>query len=108
MELKQIFADLKIKVNAEQLTALEQLITVKKTPRAAQRFAFVQAVFEDKTPLQMKQCVECLKDVGHDVDMKEWAELLGQYDGFKTRQTPERIIAFYRKRMINEGQIQAA
>ena len=100
--IAEVFAQVGIKVKEEKLAELEALLQVKKQPKGSKKYVFNGDAFEAKTPLQMKQAVLAIKDAG-EVDMKTWAEKLAAHDGFKTQQPVERIVAFYKKRMLDEG-----
>ncbi len=100
--IAEVFAQVGIKIEEEKLLELENLLQVKKQPKGIKKYVFNGEAFEAKTPLQMKQAVLAIKNAG-EVDMKTWAEKLGTYDGFKTQQPVERIVAFYKKRMLDEG-----
>jgi hypothetical protein len=107
MELKEILSQIGIKCSDEKLAELEAVVQVKKVPRTAKKWVAVEgAAFGAKTPLQMKQCVEALGT--EPADMKTWVEKLAAVDGFKTAQPVERIVAFYKKRMIDEGLVREA
>jgi hypothetical protein len=107
MKLNEILAAAGIEVSAEQLEQISSQLEIKKSKKVtAKKWAVVEdAEFSAKTPLQMRQCVEAIRDEA-EVDMKTWCELLADYEGFKTAQPIERIVAFYKKRMIDEGLIQ--
>lgn len=106
MKLNEILAAAGIEVSEEQLEQLSSQLEIKKTKKTvAKKWAVVEdAEFSAKTPLQMRQCVEAIRGE-EEVDMKTWCEKLAGYDGFKTQQPVERIVAFYKKRMIDEGLI---
>ena len=105
--IAEVFAQVGIKVKEEKLAELETLLQVKKQPKGSKKYVFNRDTFEAKTPLQMKQAVLAIEDAG-EVDMKTWAERLKGYEGFKTQQPVERIIAFYKKRMLDEGLVREA
>jgi len=105
--IAEVFAQVGIKVKEDMLAELETLLQVKKQPKGSKKYVFNGDTFEAKTPLQMKQAVLAIKDAG-EVDLKTWAEKLQGYKGFETRQPVERIIAFYKKRMLDEGLVREA
>ena len=105
--IAEVFAQVGIKVKDEKLAELEALLQVKKQPKGSKKYVFNGDAFEAKTPLQMKQAVLAIKDAG-EVDLKTWAEKLRGYEGFKTQQPVERIVAFYKKRMLDEGLVREA
>jgi hypothetical protein len=105
--IAEVFAQVGIKVKEETLAELETLLQVKKPQKGSKKYVFNGDTFEAKTPLQMKQAVLAIKDAG-EVDLKTWAEKLQRYEGFKTQQPVERIVAFYKKRMLNEGLVREA
>jgi hypothetical protein len=74
-----------------------------KSRNAKEYFAVEGAEFAAKCPLQMKQCVEVLRNAEEPLSIAAWAEQLAGV--IKTKQPVERIIAFYRKRMLDEGLI---
>lgn len=105
--IAEVFAHVGIEVREEKLAELETLLQVKKQPTGRKKYVFNGDAFEAKTPLQMKQAVLAIKDAG-EVDLKTWAEKLQGYEGFKTQQPVERIIAFYKKRMLDDGLVREA
>lgn len=105
--IADVFAQVGIKVNDEKLAELEALLQVKKQPKGGKKYVFNCDAFEAKTPLQMKQAVWAIRYAG-EVDLRTWAEKLQGYEGFKTQQPVERIIAFYKKRMLDEGLVREA
>jgi hypothetical protein len=105
MELKDIMSQCGIKCSEEKLAELSNFVQLKKIPKGSKTWAVVDGgEFGSKTPLQMRQCVESIRGCGN-VDMKTWVEKLTAYEGFKTQQPVERIIAFYKKRMLDENLI---
>jgi hypothetical protein len=94
-------------VELSDATVAEVKALFAKAPskRQFKHWRVVSTTFGAKTPLQMQQAV--LAADGMDkVDMKTWAERLAVFDGFKTNQPVERIIAFYKARMISEGLVE--
>ena len=105
MTLSELLAQAGVEVDPAIIANLEPLVKVKvKAAKKNSRYVATGADFENKTPLQMKQAVLALGD--EPKTMGEWAESLANFDGFKTQQTPEKIIAFYRKRAIEAGLVQ--
>lgn len=102
--LLAIFSELGITLTEDQAAQLETKVEVIKTKKQIHKKWEVvpETAFGAKTPTQMRQAIECVRDAGA-VDMKTWAEKLAAYEGFKTQQPVERIIAFYKKRMLEEG-----
>ena len=105
--IAEVFAQVGIKVKEETLAELETLLQVKTQPKGSKKYTFNGDAFHGKTPLQMKQAVLAIKGAG-EVDLKTWAEKLQRYEGFKTQQPVERIIAYYKKRMLDEGLVREA
>ena len=105
--IAEVFAQVGIKVKEETLAELETLLQVKTQPKGSKKYIFNGDAFHGKTPLQMKQAVLAIKGAG-EVDLKTWAEKLQRYEGFKTQQPVERIIAYYKKRMLDEGLVREA
>ena len=105
--IAEVFAQVGLKVNEDMLAELETLLQVKKPQKGSKKYVFNGDTFEAKTPLQMKQAVLAIKGEG-EVDLKTWAEKLQRYEGFKTQQPVERIIAYYKKRMLDEGLVREA
>jgi hypothetical protein len=106
VELKALAQTIGMEASEEQLQALVKAVTAKKTKASEKNYQVLKTEFAAKTPLQMKQCVLALESAGRDdepVPMSMWCELLEQYEGFTTRQSAAKIIAFYRKRMLDEG-----
>ena len=105
--IAEVFAQVGIEVKEETLAELETLLQVKRQPKGSKKYVFNRDAFGAKTPLQMKQAVLAIKGAG-EVDLKTWAEKLQGYKGFATRQPVERIIVYYKKRMLDEGLVREA
>lgn len=93
-----------VDLNDEQVANIKALFAKGPSKKIHKQWKFVSKAFAAKTPTQMQQAVLCIEGLDQ-VDMKVWAEKLASWDGFKTNQTVDRIIAFYKTRMINEGLI---
>lgn len=107
MELKTLLNNLAINLSDEEIARLEPNVKVKaKLQKANAKFEATGKDFEAKTPLQMKQCVQALGE--QKMSLAEWADALGTVEGFRTQQTPAKIIAFYRKRLLDGGYIKLA
>lgn len=102
MNLKEILAQVGVKVTEEQIENLSQLVEVKKQKKGSKKWIFVKDEFSAKTPLQMRQAVLAIKEAG-EVTNEQWSEKLAAYEGFRTQQPVDRIVAFYKKRMLTEG-----
>lgn len=102
--LKDVLASV-VDLTDDQYAVLEQHVVLKKTPKGTKKWEFVEVdTMPAKTPLQMQQAYHAIEGEGA-VNMETWAKLLADVDGFRTAQPVERIIAFYKKRMIDEGLI---
>ena len=77
-----------------------------KAKKLAKTWRVVSVEFQPKTPTQMMQAVLAIQDKGP-VNMEAWVAALEAHDGFKTKQPTDRIIAFYKARMIKEGLVEA-
>lgn len=100
--ITEILKSLGVKATEVQIGELEKLLAAKKEPTSDKKYKVAKREFAAKTPLQMKQAVLCVGDE-ETVTMAEWSQKLGTYEGFATKQPVERIIGFYRKRMLDEG-----
>ena len=109
MNIKTILADAGVVVTDEVADLLASKLEIKKEKKTQHKkwVAVDEVEFTAKTPLQMRQAVLAIQGEG-EVDTEKWSNLLATYPGFKTQQPVDRIIAFYRKRMLDEGLIQAA
>lgn len=104
--LREIFGDVTDEQIVKAVEAFGQCSTRKISKRQFKKWRVISTTFGPKTPLQMQQAVMCVESADP-VDMKTWAERLAAYEGFKTNQPVERIIAFYKARMIAEGLVEA-
>lgn len=95
-----------VELNDEQVAGVKALFAKAPSKRQFKKWQVVSTTFGAKTPLQMQQAVLAAEGQGP-IDMKVWAERLTAYEGFKTNQPVERIIAFYKARMIAEGLVEA-
>lgn len=95
-----------VELNDEQVAGVKALFAKAPSKRQFKKWRVISTTFGPKTPLQMQQAVMCVESADP-VDMKTWAERLAAYEGFKTNQPVERIIAFYKARMIAEGLVEA-
>lgn len=105
MELKTIAAVLEhagVITTEEQMSFLSQHLVLKTSvpKKDGKTFYHRSSKFGPKTPLQMRQCVLVLHDLGS-ATLEDWALMAG--DVLETRQDPAKIIAYYRKRMLDEG-----
>jgi len=104
MNLKQLIAafnDAGIRATDDQINAVFKTF-VTKTAKPGKVYYFKSATFGAKTPLQMRQLVLGLKDLGQ-ATVDVWATDAANY--LTTKQDPAKIIAFYRKRMLEDGLI---
>lgn len=104
MNLKQLIAafnDAGIVATADQINTVFKTF-VTKTAKPGKVYYFQSAAFGAKTPLQMRQLVLGLKDLGQ-ATVDVWATDAANY--LTTKQDPAKIIAFYRKRMLEDGLI---
>lgn len=95
-----------VEVTDEQVVAVKALFAKAPSKRQFKKWRVISTTFGPKTPLQMQQAVMCVESADP-IDMKVWTERLTSYEGFKTNQPVERIIAFYKARMIAEGLVEA-
>lgn len=103
MNLKELLKSAGVEITDSQAAVLEPLVKVKaKAAKTNAKYVGTGKEFGAKTPLQMKQAVNAL-GLEEPADIKAWAARLAEYDGFKTQQSPEKVIAFYRKRAIEAG-----
>ena len=103
-KLSAIFTAIGLTVTEEQMAELTKVLVLKddKPSKSGKVYYFRSAAFEPKTPLQMRQLVLGLSDLGS-ATVDVWATNAAGY--LETRQDPAKIIAFYRKRMLDEGLI---
>lgn len=104
MNLKQLIAafnDAGIVATDDQINTVFKTF-VTKTAKPGKVYYFKSAAFGAKTPLQMRQLVLGLKDLGQ-ATVDVWATDAANY--LTTKQDPVKIIAFYRKRMLEDGLI---
>lgn len=102
MKLKELNALLSLNLTDAQITALEPVVRVKaKAVKTDAKFVATEKQIEGKVPLQMRQAIGILGETP--VSIKDWAAKLSKVEGFKTQQDPVKIVAFYRKRMVEEG-----
>ena len=105
MQLKDLLTAIGITVTEEQYGALASRVvlkTEKPQGKAGGTYSYLSSAFGPKTPTQMRTCVNVLMELGT-ATMEEWAKAAGEV--LVTRQDPAKVIAFYRKRMIDEGLI---
>lgn len=105
MQLKDLLTAIGITVTEEQYGALASRVvlkTEKPQGKTGGTYSYLSSAFGPKTPTQMRTCVYALMELGT-ATMEEWAKAAG--DVLHTRQDPAKVIAFYRKRMIDEGLI---
>ena len=107
MKLAQKLQQLGIELPADVVSKLEPHVRVKgRLPKGDAKFVATGKELDGKIPTQMKQAISVLGE--QPVTVGEWAAKLTKVDGFRTQQKPEKIVAFYRKRMIEEGYARAA
>ena len=104
MKLQELCKAVGVTLDDATVAKLEGHIRVRaKTVKVNQKFI---AAGKDtkgvKMPLQMSQAISVL-DAETPVDLKTWAEKLAKVEGFRTQQPVEKILAFYRKRILDEG-----
>lgn len=105
MQLKDLLTAIGITVTEEQYGALASRVvlkTEKPQGKTGGTYSYLSSAFGPKTPTQMRTCVNVLMELGT-ATMEEWAKAAG--DVLVTRQDPAKVIAFYRKRMLDEGLI---
>ncbi len=105
MQLKDLLTAIGITVTEEQYGALASRVvlkTEKPQGKIGGTYSYLSSAFGPKTPTQMRACVNVLMELGT-ATMEEWAKAAG--DVLVTRQDPAKVIAFYRKRMLDEGLI---
>ena len=106
MTLKELFTNAGITLTDQQFADISKQVVMKqaKTKGNDKIYSFRSFAFTAKTPTQMQQCVRALESLaGKSGTMDEWAEAAGNL--LVTRQDPAKVIAFYRKRMIEDGLI---
>jgi hypothetical protein len=106
MTLKELFTSVGITVTDQQFADISKHVTVKQNGNkdSGQIYSFRSYAYYAKTPTQMKVCVAALESLpGKSGTMEEWAAAAGNL--LVTRQDPAKVIAFYRKRMIEDGLI---
>jgi hypothetical protein len=107
MNLKDLLEMHNVQLDDDVVAALEPLVKVKaKAAKANVKFVGTGKDLEGKIPLQMKQAISVLSE--EPVDVKDWAAKLTDVEGFRTQQAPEKIVAFYKKRIVDEGYAELA
>lgn len=105
MTLKDLLTSIGVSVTEEQYEALASRVTLKTNKSSGKTggtYSYLSSSFGPKTPTQMRTCVNVLMKLGS-ATMEQWAVAAG--DVLVTRQDPAKVIAFYRKRMLDEGLI---
>lgn len=101
--------NIKIKASDEELTKLCIFVAPKKLSRTLKRYYRTDTVPSDKSPLQLKQILSVLPSTPEEaITNEQWTTAVSKLPEFRTRQPIERIIAFYKKRMLIENLIAAA
>lgn len=107
MKLQELVKQLGLDVPESVVAVLEPCVKVKaKSVKTSHKFEATGKDFEAKVPTQMKQCVQALGDQA--MGLEDWAKSLEKVEGFRTQQSPAKIIAFYRKRMLEAGYVKLA
>jgi hypothetical protein len=73
----------------------------KSVVRYAEKYERTSAVLPAKMAKQMKQCIEALTE---QMDLETWGKA-AVANGLMTQQNPTRIVAYYRKPMLEGGYI---
>lgn len=105
MTLKDLLTSIGVSITEEQYGELASRVVLKadKSPgKTGGTYSYLSSSFGPKTPTQMRTCVNVLMELGS-ATMEQWAVAAG--DVLVTRQDPAKVIAFYRKRMLDEGLI---
>ena len=105
MTLKDLLTSIGVSITEEQYGELASRVMLKtdKSPgKTGGTYSYLSSSFGPKTPTQMRTCVNVLMELGS-ATMEQWAVAAG--DVLVTRQDPAKVIAFYRKRMLDEGLI---
>lgn len=106
MTLKELFTYAGITLTDQQFADISKHVVMKqaKTNGNGKIYSFKSFAFKAKTPTQMMQCVRALESLaGKCGTMEEWAAAADNL--LVTRQDPAKVVAFYRKRMIEDGLI---
>lgn len=103
--IEQVLEDAGIIASVEQINQLKSLLVLKGSVQSkggGKIYYHRSSEFAPKTPLQMRQLVLVLHDLGS-ATVADWALLAGE--SLTTRQDPAKIIAYYKKRMLQDGLI---
>lgn len=97
-----------LELTAEQVAAVDESMKVKGQKRADKKFqvADKSKIGEIKTAQKKLVAVAITRAKGP-VDMNEWAEL-ATAEGLVTKQDPARIVAYYRKDLVEAGIVKEA
>lgn len=105
MTLKDLLTSIGVSITEEQYGELASRVTLKAGKNSSKTdtiYSYLSSSFGPKTPTQMRTCVNVLMELGS-ATMEQWAVAAG--DVLVTRQDPAKVVAFYRKRMLDEGLI---
>ena len=107
LNLMSLLEELGIKCTDAQMEALSERVVVKKAPRSNRVYAAGQTKLtaEDKMPLQMRIILENFED---GMTLEQMATKVATDKRFTTKQPVTKIVAYYRKQMIDRGYIQPA
>lgn len=107
LNLVSLLEELGITCTVAQMEALSERIVVKKAPRSNRVYAPGQTKLtaEDKIPLQMRIIVENFEN---GMTLEQLATKVATDTRFTTKQPVNKIVAYYRKQMIERGYIQPA
>jgi len=103
MTAYELLVKMGVKVSEELSEEINEKLKVKSKPRKSYLYKFTGKEPEGKIAPQMQLCIKALPE--EPVDMETWANL-AEESGLATKQTPERIISYYRKPMIEGGYVE--
>ena len=82
---------------------LNQPVQVTRTVnRYSQTYKRTDKVIDAKMAKQMRQCIESLTEI---MDLETWGKKAVEH-GLTTQQDPKRIVAYYRKAMLDGGYVE--
>jgi hypothetical protein len=107
LNLVTILEELGITCTVAQMEALSERVVVKKAPRGSTVYKSgqIKLTAEDKIPLQMRIILENFED---GMTLEQIATKVATDKRFTTKQPVSKIVAYYRKQMIDRGYIQPA
>lgn len=95
--------ELKLKLNEEQIQVIDERMKLKGAKKIPMKFLLNDKSKIDKIKTtQAKILAKSLENQKEPVDMNQWADLAIKA-GLTTKQEPSRIVAYYKRRLIDEG-----